>query len=147
MLLFLRLLLYSLLGLVVEVVYTAVYGAAEAVVDKRPVDPKLTGHTYLWMLPIYGLGGLLFEQVYGAVLGWHWVARGLLYCVGIFLIEYLAGWVIEKLTGSVPWDYSRRRWHVHGKIRLDYLPVWFVFGLFLEHATGWVHGAATGILG
>jgi uncharacterized membrane protein len=143
----LHLLLYALLGLVVEVLYTAIYAAAEAIVDRLPIDGRLQGHTYLWMLPIYGLGGLLFEQVHTILASWHWTARGLLYALGIFLVEYLSGFVIEKLTGSIPWDYSKRRWHVHGKIRLDYLPVWFCFGLFLETATGWVHAAASGLMG
>ena len=143
----LHVLLYSVLGLVVEVVYTAVYGAAEALVNRRPLDRSLQGHTYLWMLPIYGFGGLHFELLYGAVLDWHWFFRGLLYGVCIFLIEYLAGWVIEKLSGAVPWDYSTRRWHIHGKIRLDYLPIWFLFGLFLEQASVWIHGAALGLMG
>ena len=143
----LPILLYALLGLGVEVIYTAVYAAAEAAVDQTPVDGTLQGHTYLWMMPIYGLGGLLFEVVFRLVEGWHWSVRGLLYTIGIFAVEYVAGWVIEKMTGTIPWDYSERRWHVHGKIRLDYAPVWFCFGLFLERASLWIQSASTGILG
>jgi uncharacterized membrane protein len=143
----LPLLLYALLGLVVEVIYTACYAAAEAVVEQGAIDSRLQGHTYLWMMPIYGFGGLLFELIHRSLLSTHWTLRGLVYVVGIFVVEYLAGWLIERLTGTVPWDYSNRRWHIHGKIRLDYAPVWFCFGLFLEHASGWVHGAASGILG
>ena len=143
----LPILLYALLGLVVEVIYTAVYAAAEAAVDQTPVDPSLKGHTYLWMMPIYGLGGLLFEFVFHVVESHHWGVRGLIYTAGIFAVEYIAGWIIEQMTGSVPWDYSERRWHVQGKIRLDYAPVWFCFGLFLEKASHWIQATSIGLHG
>ena len=97
-------------------------------------------------MPIYGFGGLLFELVHQTVSPLHWTLRGLIYVAGIFVVEYIAGWIIERLTGTIPWDYSDRRWHLHGKIRLDYAPVWFCFGMFLEHASGWIHAAAAGIL-
>jgi uncharacterized membrane protein len=142
-----HLILYGLLGLLVEVVYTAVYAAAEAIVDRTEIDTKLRGHTYLWMAPVYGFGCLLFEQLHGAIFDWHWSLRLVFYAVLITLFEYLSGFLIEKLTGTIPWDYSARRWHIHGKIRLDYLPLWGCFGLFLEIATGWVHAAASGLMG
>ena len=142
-----HLLLYGLLGLVLEVVYTALAGVVEALVRRQPIDGKLQGQTYLWMLPIYGAGGLLLEEIQAVIEFWPWIARGLIYALTIFLVEYLAGWAIEKIAGVVPWDYSDRRWHVHGKIRLDYLPVWFSLGLLFEVAMGWVHTTASALLG
>jgi uncharacterized membrane protein len=143
----LHVLLYGLLGLLVEVIYTAVYAAAESVVDRIAVDPRFRGHTYLWMAPIYGFGGIVFEQLFAAIIDWHWLIRMGVYAVLITVVEYICGYIIEKMTGSIPWDYSKRRWHIHGKIRLDYLPVWACFGLFLEVAMVWVHAAASGLMG
>lgn len=129
----LRLALYGVFGWCAEIVWTALTGVAYAATHGERIDPKLTGHTYLWMFPIYGGGGLVFEVVHGAVSPLSWVMRGLIYMAGCFVVEYASGWLIERATGAVPWDYSYSRWHVHGIIRLDYAPVWFVFGLLLEH--------------
>ena len=127
-----RLLLYGLFGWCAEIVWTSAYAVGEAVRARKKIDWRLEGRTYLWMLPIYGGGGLLFEQAHRAVASWPWIVRGLVYMLGCFVIEYVAGWIIKKLTGKIPWDYSYARWHVHGLIRLDYIPVWFAFGLILE---------------
>ena len=52
--------------------------------------------------------------------------------LGIFAVEYAAGWALKRVTGRCPWDYSYARSSVHGYIRLDYAPVWFAFGMMLE---------------
>ena len=141
----LHFLLYGLLGLVLEIGFTALSEVGSALLHRKPIDKKLQGHTYLWMLPIYGAGGLLLEEVHASIEVWPWLVRGLLYAGCIYGIEYLTGWMIEKITGVIPWDYSGSGWHVHGKIRLDYLPIWFALGLLFEVVKGWVHAAATGL--
>lgn len=128
----LRFVVYGVFGWCVEIVWTAGYAVGEALRAGRRPDPRLAGRTYLWMFPIYGGGGLLFERAHAAIAAWPWVARGAVYAAGCFAVEYASGWVIRALTGKIPWDYSYARWHVHGLIRLDYAPVWFVFGLLLE---------------
>lgn len=141
----LRFVLYGLLGWCAEIVWTASYdavaGTARAPGDEAGRVPlsragrlRLAGRTYLWMLPIYGLAAVLFEPVHDAVRGLAWPVRGALYAAGIFVVEYVAGWLLERATGRCPWDYSYSRWSVHGYIRLDYAPVWFVVGLLLERA-------------
>jgi uncharacterized membrane protein len=47
-------------------------------------------------------------------------------------VEYLTGWLIRKLTGRCPWDYSQFRGNIRGIITLEYAPVWFIFGLGFE---------------
>ena len=125
--------LYGIFGWCAEIVWTAGQDVAGALASGRSIDWKLQGHTYLWMFPIYGAAGLLFEATHAAVHAWPWVARGTTYMLGCFAVEYVTGWLIQRSTGVIPWDYSDRRWHVHGLIRLDYIPVWFLFGLLLEH--------------
>jgi len=127
-----RFILYGLFGWCAEIVWTALMAVVAALRAGQPIDRRLIGHTYLWMFPIYGVGGLLFEITFGFVRIWPWAARGILYMVGCFAVEYATGWVIHRATGTIPWDYTYTRWHVHGLIRLDYAPVWFVFGLILE---------------
>lgn len=124
-----RFFIYGLLGWCMEVVWTAVREKATG------IQPgwRLRGTTYLWMFPIYGLLAPLFEPAHNAVRAWPWPLRGLLYVAGILAIEYLTGWLLRRLTGACPWDYTdHTRWHIHGLIRLDYAPAWFVVGLGAE---------------
>jgi uncharacterized membrane protein len=142
----LRFFLYGLFGWCAEIIWTASY---HAISGTRPDDSntsgpprlvplsrtqrlRLCGNTYLWMLPIYGLCAVLFEPVHDAMRGFAWPLRGAAYMTGIFAVEYVAGWLLRRLTGRCPWDYSYARLSVHGYIRLDYVPVWFAFGLALE---------------
>jgi hypothetical protein len=135
---------FGLFGWIAEVVWTALYdfvtGTKRAAGDssarvKSPnaVRWRLEGKTYLWMFPVYGLGGMMFVRVHAAIAGWPWVAKGLVYCIGAFAVEALAGWILKLLTKRIPWDYSYARWSaLGGVIRLDYAPVWFAFGMILE---------------
>lgn len=148
----LRFLLYGLIGWCAEIVWTA---ASEAIAGTRPAadDPRrleplsraerlrLQGHTYLWMLPIYGSAVFLFEPAHDAIRGWWWPWRGAVYMLGIFGVEAVSGVLLRVITGRCPWDYSYARLHVAGVIRLDYAPVWFGFGLLLER----VHDVLKGI--
>jgi len=128
-----RFILYGMFGWCSELAWTSIRFQVTAFRERRPIDWKLPGRTYLWMLPVYGSGGLLFELVHAKLSGAHWGVRGTVYMLGCFTIEYIAGWVIKRVTGSVPWDYERVSSHVHGLIRLDFAPLWFGFGLLLEH--------------
>ena len=148
----LRALVYALLGLAIETLWTACY---EAYVGSRPDSEnprvrnplsraerlRLAGRSYLWMMPIYGVGLLALEPVRDRVRAWHWGARGVLWMTAIFAVEYLAGVVIKTLTGRCPWDYSSLRWSVHGYIRLDYAPLWMLVGLFIERVVDFVRAA------
>jgi uncharacterized membrane protein len=125
----LRLVLYGMLGWCAEILWSAIYDLAR----RRPVDWSLRGHTYLWMFPIYG-GGLvlLFEPAHDALRALPWPVRGLVYVPAFWAVEYVTGWMLRRATGRCPWDYSYARFHLHGLIRWDYAPLWFVFGLFVE---------------
>lgn len=141
----LRFLVYGLFGLSGEVLWTALYDAVSGT-TRAPGDTpgriplstagrlRLSGRSYVWMLFIYGGGVLLFEPVHDAVRGLPLVARGGIYMAGCFAVEYVTGFLLKRLTGSCPWDYSWTRWSVHGYIRLDYAPVWFLLGVLLERA-------------
>jgi uncharacterized membrane protein len=63
----------------------------------------------------------------------------------ILLVEYAAAAAIQALTGARPWEYTSGR-HVHGRIRLDYAPLWAIFGLALERL-GHMMAACAGCTG
>src|SRR4051794_32070362 len=91
---------YGLAGWCSEVVVTAIRSRG------RDANWRLTGTTYAWMLPIYGLAEVLFEPAYDEVLrrGWPWWKRGLLWTSGIYLVEAASGELLRQVTGEVPWD-------------------------------------------
>lgn len=127
---FKRFAVYGVLGWCAEIVWTAV----RAKVTGQEAGWALHGTTSLWMFPIYGLIAPLYEPVHNALRHRPALVRGLVYTVGFWAVEYLTGWMLRRLVGTAPWDYAGdTRWHVHGLIRLDYAPVWFVAGLALEH--------------
>lgn len=124
-----RFVIYGLLGWCGEIVWTA----AREKITRRQRGWNLRGTSYLWMFPIYGLIAPLYEPAHNLVRAWGWPARGLVYALGFFAVEYAAGWLLRRLVGTCPWDYTKHsRWHVRGLIRLDYAPVWFLAGLALE---------------
>jgi len=125
-----RLVIYGLLGWCMEIIWTA----SREKVTGIQTDWALRGTTYLWMFPIYGASlALLFEPVHDLLRPWPWPLRGSVYVAGIFGVEYATGWLLRRLTGSCPWDYTHySRWHVHGLIRLDYAPAWLIMALGVE---------------
>ena len=119
---------YAVVGVATEVVFTS----ARDIALRR--DWRLQGHSYLWMLPIYGMSAYLFEPMHEALRSRALWQRAAAYSAGIMGVEHLTGMALKKVVGVVPWDYSG-----HGRLvvpggatRLDYAPLWAVAGLALE---------------
>lgn len=144
-----RLPVYIALGIVCEVLFTAtidiispnflkswnVFGKDQT--KDQPSwrvsgrDPRFMGYTFLWMLPIYCL--LIFmEPVSKWLSEWPIFLRGILYVFALWLVEYIFGWLIKKISGRVPWDYQMAKTSIHGYVRLDFFFFWFGFMLFVE---------------
>jgi hypothetical protein len=124
--LLIRFVLYGLGGLCGEVIFTALMGS----LPRR--DWRLVGITYLWMFPIYGLIAPLYEPMHDWIRPLVWPARAIVWAAGFTLVEWISGWLISRLTGRCPWDYSGRRWAINPYIRWDYFPIWAAVGLALE---------------
>ena len=129
-----RFLAYGLAGWCSEIVTTGVRSHG------RDGDWRLTGTTYLWMLPIYGIAAVLFEPAYAEARRRElaWPVRGAIWTAGIFAVEAATGEAVRQVTGEVPWDYSRPRGrkpvprHWRGLVRPAYAPLWFAVGLGME---------------
>lgn len=116
----------GLSGWCFEIIFTALGSL-------RNRDFTLKGKTSLWMFPIYGSAAFLtplFKLLRNKSL-WK---RGLTYMGLIFSAEYLSGKFL-RMKNLCPWDYSRAKWNINKVIRLDYAPLWFLVGLFLEQVT------------
>ena len=120
-----RALVYLCLGITAEIFFTGI----KALLRKEYCMPA---HTTLWMFPIYGvLLPIGFEPLHIYIQHAHTIVRGIVYAVVILFVEYIAATVYIWICKKNPWEYVRG-WHIHGKIRLDYFPLWFVFGLLVE---------------
>jgi hypothetical protein len=121
---------YGLLGWGIEVCYTAAMRRAAGAGDNR-----LAGESYVWMFPIYGLGGLAGEMVAALVRGRPLPVRAVAYSLTFFAVEAASGEALRRLIGDVPWGEEYRT-HADqlggGLIRLSYAPNWAIAGLALE---------------
>ena len=130
---FIRFYLWATLGVSTEIFFTAATHLYNQVMDHQPIDWKLTGHSYIWMFFIYGLGSFLFPLTHRHLKGFHLLLRIFAIAIGIFIVEFITGFILDKVTGHCPWQYTNR-WNVLGYIRLDYLPAWMVFAFIIEQA-------------
>jgi hypothetical protein len=121
---------YGMLGWAAEVAFTAIQG----VIDGSSRDWRLRGHSYLWMLPIYGLLAYLYEPLHDRMRNRPAWQRGAAYAAGFLACELASGSAIRRAVGLIPWDYSGRSRFAAagGAVRLDYAPLWAAAGLLLE---------------
>jgi uncharacterized membrane protein len=122
-----RFLGYGFLGWALEVSFTSV---SDSLLLR---DRRLKGYSYLWMLPIYGAGGMLLERLHErlASRGLPRWRRSLVYMAGIYGVEFGSAVLLNRLTGEVPWRY-RRGVNLRGYVRLDYAPFWYACGWLFE---------------
>ncbi len=124
----LRVLLFALLGLLIEVFFTSGAGLA------LKGNWNLRGCTSPWMMPVYGMLGICVNPISGAfkAVKIPFLARAVLYMALIFFVEYISG-VVFKLLGLRVWDYSDHAYNLHGHITLLYAPFWLFLGLWVEY--------------
>ena len=106
-LLFMKFLLFSMIGYVVEMIMCAI------------VDKKIANRGFFCgpIIPIYGVGSLLLiwilepfkENIFLVIL------------LSMFItttIEYFTGYALEKIFHNKWWDYSKEKFNLHGRICL-----------------------------
>lgn len=120
--LFFLFIMISLMGWIGEVIFNYVTGGHE-------VNPGVLQGPWC---PIYGFGFIgsvyflsLFEKNLQAASGWK-------VFISIFIIativEYVAGWILEKIFKEKWWDYSKRPFNINGYICLSYSLMWGILG-------------------
>jgi uncharacterized membrane protein len=129
-----NLFIYGILGILTEVLFTGI----KSLIEK---NWRATSQTYLWMGPIYALGGLTLKFIHDSVVVSHNIYINALLLAFMFYVpliygfEFLSGWLLEKIIGRVPWEYGPGRFTIIGLIRLDYAPFWFLLALCFEPIT------------
>lgn len=120
-----RFLVFGCLGIIGEVFFTALL----SIFQTRRL--RLQGFSFIWMFPIYGLLAFLFQPLHHMIDGYPLLVRGIIYMMGIYLVEYVTGTLLTALTGGHIWQYNDR-FNIKGQITLLYAPVWFLVGLAVE---------------
>lgn len=113
----------GILGWCLEISFTALNSF-------RRREFTLNGNTSVWMFPIYGMAAFL-APVCRIVKKRHFLVRGFLYAVLIFIGEFVTGSLLMRRE-LCPWNYSRSKWNIKKVVRLDYLPCWIFAGLLFE---------------
>jgi uncharacterized membrane protein len=124
-----RFLIYGCLGWCGEIIFTAVTDRLSG----RAKNWLLMGVTSLWYFPMYGSIVFLYEPLHDFLRPQFFLIRAVAYLLGFWAIEYAGGWLIWKLTGHKPWDYTHSPGgSLHGLIRWNFVLVWPLYGLALE---------------
>lgn len=121
---------YGVVGWLLEVLMTG----ASSVLAR---DSSATARTFLWMLPIYGTGGLLLERVRAQVRDWPRGARAGAYLPVIYCVEFASGLMLRRVLGTCPWDYRRRVRDPSRLVQPSYAPLWYVVALLFEPVHDW----------
>lgn len=123
--LFLYFIAYSFLGWCVETTYCCIR-------ERRWV---FRGFLCGPICPIYGVGALIMVLFFSP-LTFDPVLFYLTATVVMSAWEYLVGWFLEATTHIKYWDYSDRRFHIHGRLCLQISLCWGVLSyvtIFLIH--------------
>ncbi len=112
--------LYSFFGWIFESVYVSVK-------TRRFVN---RGFLRLPLLPLYGTGAVMMLWLSLPVKD-SVVLVYLAGVVGATVLEYVTGYVMEKLFKMKYWDYSNQRFNLHGYICLSSSIVWGFLTIFL----------------
>ncbi len=119
-----KFILYGCIGILIEFFFTAAHSLFKK-------NWKATGHSYLWMIPIYGVTALFLEAIAEA-LPWPFYAKAFIYVPIIYGVEALSGWTVKQLIGVIPWDYTHSKWTPMGLINLKYAPFWLLLAMAFE---------------
>lgn len=125
---FLWFLLYSVAGWLLE---TLLYILRDGKVVKR-------GFLFGPLCPIYGTAGLLCGYLLQP-LGQKFTPLNffLVFIAGFFLcgvLEYMTHFLMEKLFNAMWWDYSDRRFNIHGRVYLKGLVFFGIGALLIVYA-------------
>lgn len=129
---FLYFLCYSAVGWLCESVYCSVP-------QKKWIN---RGFLFGPVCPVYGVGALLAVALL-TPLAW---SIPLLFFSGAVLmsvVEYATGWLLETLFHAKWWDYSDKKWNLHGRVCLHNS---VLFGVMCVVLVRWLHPLLAGWL-
>jgi len=124
-----RFFVYGALGWCAEILWTSLTRR----ITGESRNWLLMGETSLWAFPMYGSIAFLYEPLHDLLRPQFFPIRAAAYLIGFWIVEYVGGWVIWKVTKVKPWDYSKNPGgSLHGLIRWNFVLIWPLVGLALE---------------
>ena len=117
---FLTFIVYSFLGWILEVGYHIFKSG------------RLINRGFLFgpLCPIYGTGAVIIISLLN-----RWKNNSLYIFLGGFffasVLEYITGFVLEKIFHTRWWDYSKRPFNIKGYIALDFSIIWGLVSVFM----------------
>ena len=127
------LLLFGVIGLGIEVIFTALY---DLLISKKSNRVHLFGYSSLWYLPLYGVVlplGIYFLN--SSVGNLPLLLRGVIYAILIQIGEFLVMWLLHVINGQSPSEkeYLNSKHSIKGFTRWDYFPAFILLGLIFEY--------------
>jgi len=125
---------FVLMGITLEVFWTSIFNY------KKTKNPRLIGHTYLWMFLIYSVVPFIYIFVLNNLNSSIYL-RSIIYMVSFYLLEFIFWYLIRKFVGVSPWDYSNYFIKIFGKkyksnflglVCVEYAPIWYLYGVVGE---------------
>ena len=124
--------IFACFGVSAEILFTGLkYNLILPLLNHESIKWDLTGTSYVWMFFIYGIVPFVFPMVYNKIKHVTILLRAIIYATICLGIEYFAGFILDITTGNCPWLYTEGL-HLSGYIRLDYFPIWMLFGIITE---------------
>ncbi len=122
---FLVFIIGSFIGFVWENVFTIIKGAYHL----------RQGLLYEPLIPIYGIGTLIFYFIYSKT---EFGDNKLLCLLKVFLLAFLVGGITEyfcsffqeKIFGTISWNYSHMKFDLNGRTSLLHSSFWGLMGIF-----------------
>ena len=120
--------IYSFLGWLLESIVASI--RAKKFINR--------GFLYGFICPIYGYGativifssGLVFRYV-GNYASYAFIINIAISIILVTALEYITGYVMEKIFKCKWWDYSNHAWNLHGYICLQTSILWGVLAFIL----------------
>lgn len=119
--------IYALHGYATEIIFTGMW----QFIFHR--DWTLMGNTSILIMPIYGVSGLVCEQLHLFCnrKGFPVIIRGCVYLIWTYFWEFSTGFFLKQFD-MCPWDYSHYDGDFMGIVTLEYLPLWYMLGLIVD---------------
>ena len=126
-----RAIIYTLWGLVLEVIATAVGNIFTKGWNK---DTKLlNGDVSLWMAPIYGFFIFFcFEPIHTTILFLPAYIRFAIWAFCFMAIEFIVGLAYDKLFHIRPWNYDKDAGNICGYTKFSLFAFWGWGALWVE---------------
>ena len=119
---FLFFIIFSFLGWLLEVI-------CKLIEDQRFIN---RGFLIGPICPIYGFGSLLMQLTLNKYLNDPWTLF-IMIILTCSILEYSTSFILEKIFHTRWWDYSRRRFNINGRICLETMIPFGIFGLVLMY--------------